>query len=85
MNLRNRDRIENLTLAGIRLAAFLGENGSACVSGRMTRSPQILQSLMVAANGEAGGPDDHVSQARGARNFDWVPPRLTTHASRPPQ
>jgi hypothetical protein len=56
MNLRNRDRFENLTLAGIGLAASHGENGSACVSDRMTRSPQILQSLMVAANGEAERP-----------------------------
>src|SRR5690349_18194366 len=36
------------------------------------------------SNGEVEGPDDHVSQARRARNFDWVPPRPTTHASRPP-
>ena len=36
------------------------------------------------ANGEVEGPDDHVSQARRARNIDRVPPRPTTYASRPP-
>jgi hypothetical protein len=35
-------------------------------------------------NGEVEGPDDHVSQARLARNIDRVQPRPTTHASRPP-
>ena len=35
-------------------------------------------------NGEVEGPADHVSQARRARNIDRVPPRPTTHASRPP-
>ena len=36
------------------------------------------------SNGEVEGPADRVSQARRARNFDWVPPCLTTSASRPP-
>jgi len=38
----------------------------------------------VQPNGEVEGSHDHVSKARRARYFDWVPPRLTTHASRPP-
>src|SRR5690348_6385513 len=38
----------------------------------------------MASNGEVEGPDDHVSQARLARNIDRVQPRPTTSASRPP-
>ena len=48
------------------------------------RSRPLALRFHVLSNGEVEGPADHVSQARRARNFDWVPPRLTTHASRPP-
>jgi len=34
------------------------------------------------SNGEVEGPAGHARQGPRARNFDWVPPRLTTSTSR---
>jgi hypothetical protein len=49
-----------------------------------TLSPSLASRLVTRSYGEVEGPADHVSQARRAHNFDWVPLRPTTSASRTP-